>query len=142
MDKKLFYIFLFVFTFYLIILFCLDFVIVIVYCIELCKRVREWISKVNTQNINRIEMDLKNTVLLFFLSSRQNTMLGMFWFLQGENFISVFFNQLLAKRIEYILERNLLEKKCKTAILLYCFHTAGVINIFMLYSLLGPGTSF
>ena len=33
-------------------------------------------------------------------------------------------------------------KKCKTAILLYCFHTAGVLHIFMLYSLLGPGISF
>ena len=33
-------------------------------------------------------------------------------------------------------------KKCKTAILLYCFHTAGVLRIFMLYNLLGPGTSF
>ena len=33
-------------------------------------------------------------------------------------------------------------KKCKTAILLYCFHTAGVIHIFMLYTLLGPGISF
>ena len=33
-------------------------------------------------------------------------------------------------------------KKCKTAILLYCFHTAGVLHIFMLYNLLGPGTSF
>ena len=33
-------------------------------------------------------------------------------------------------------------KKCKKAILLYCFHTAGVLHIFMLYSLLGPGTSF
>ena len=31
-----------------------------------------------------------------------------------------------------------MEKKCKTAILLYCFHTAGVL----LYSLLGPGISF
>ena len=30
-------------------------------------------------------------------------------------------------------------KKCKTAILLYCFHTAGVLHIFMLYNLLGPG---
>jgi len=46
------------------------------------------------------------------------------------------------KRIEYILEWNLLEKKCKTAILLYCFHTAGVLYIFALYNLLGPGTSF
>ena len=33
-------------------------------------------------------------------------------------------------------------KKCKTAILLYCFHTAGVLHIFMLYNLLGPGISF
>ena len=46
------------------------------------------------------------------------------------------------KRIEYILEWNLLEKKCKTAILLYCFHTAGVLHIFMVYNLLGPGISF
>ena len=36
------------------------------------------------------------------------------------------------KRIEYILEWNLLEKKCKKAILLYCFHTAGVLHIFAL----------
>ena len=33
-------------------------------------------------------------------------------------------------------------KKCKTAILLYCFHTAGVLHIFMIYNLLGPGISF
>jgi len=33
-------------------------------------------------------------------------------------------------------------KKCKTAILLYCFHTAGVLHIFMLHNLLGPGISF
>ena len=33
-------------------------------------------------------------------------------------------------------------KKCKTAILLYCFHIAGVLHIFVLYNLLGPGTSF
>ena len=43
--------------------------------------------------------------------------------------------------LEYI-ERNLLEKKCKTANLLYCFHTAGVLHIFMLNNLLGPGISF
>ena len=48
---------------------------------------------------------------------------------------------LFAKRIEYILEGNL-QKKCTTAILLYCFHTAGVLHIFLLYNLLGPGTSF
>ena len=33
-------------------------------------------------------------------------------------------------------------KKCKTSILLYCFHTAGILHIFMLFNLLGPGTSF
>ena len=34
------------------------------------------------------------------------------------------------------------KKKCKTAILLYCFHTVGVLLIFMLYNRLGPGISF
>ena len=33
-------------------------------------------------------------------------------------------------------------KKCKTAIFVYCFHTAGVLHIFMPYNLLGPGISF
>jgi len=33
-------------------------------------------------------------------------------------------------------------KKCKTAILMYCFHTAGALHIFALYNLLGLGTSF
>jgi len=32
-------------------------------------------------------------------------------------------------------------KKCKKAIFLYCFHTAGVPHIFVLHNLLGPGTS-
>ena len=45
------------------------------------------------------------------------------------------------KRIEYI-RGEFTRKKCKTAILLYCFHTAGVLHIFMLYNLLGPGISF
>jgi len=35
-----------------------------------------------------------------------------------------------------------IRKKCKTAISLYCFHTAGVLHIFMLYNFLGPGISF
>ena len=37
------------------------------------------------------------------------------------------------ENIIYILEGKL-EKKCKTAILLYCFHTTGVLHIFMLYN--------
>ena len=41
-----------------------------------------------------------------------------------------------------IYREELTRKKCKTAILLYCFHTAGVLHIFMLYCLLGPGISF
>ena len=50
--------------------------------------------------------------------------------------------KVLTQRIEYILEGNLLEKSVKQAILLYFFHTAGVLHIFMLYNLLGPGISF
>ena len=39
---------------------------------------------------------------------------------------------------------ELSRKKYKTAILFYCFHTAGVIHTFVLapYNLLGPETSF
>ena len=50
-------------------------------------------------------------------------------------------NTLISKRIEYILEWNLLGKSVKRP---FCctFHTAGVLHIFMLYNLLGPGTSF
>ena len=45
------------------------------------------------------------------------------------------------KRIEYI-RVEFTRKKCKTAILLYCFHTAGVLHRFMLYNLLGPEILF
>ena len=41
-----------------------------------------------------------------------------------------------------IYREEFTRKKCKTAILLYCFHTAGVLHIFMLYNQLGPGISF
>ena len=37
---------------------------------------------------------------------------------------------------------ELIRKKWKTVILLYCFHTAGVLHIFGLYKLSGPGTYF
>jgi len=37
---------------------------------------------------------------------------------------------------------ELTRKKCKTAILLYCFHTACVPHIFALNNIWGPGTSF
>ena len=36
-----------------------------------------------------------------------------------------------------IYREEFTRKKCKTAILLYCFHTVGVLHIFMLYNLLG-----
>ena len=53
---------------------------------------------------------------------------------------------ILVKQIATIENRIYREeftgKKCKTAILLYCFHTAGVLYIFMLDNLLGPGISF
>ena len=41
-----------------------------------------------------------------------------------------------------IYREEFTRKKCKEAILLYCFHTAGVLHIFTLYNLLGPGISF
>ena len=41
-----------------------------------------------------------------------------------------------------IYREEFTRKKCKSAILLYCFHTAAVLHIFMLYNLLGPGISF
>ena len=41
-----------------------------------------------------------------------------------------------------IYNREEFTRKKKTAILLYCFHTAGVLHICMLYNLLGPGISF
>ena len=47
---------------------------------------------------------------------------------------------LKAKRIYIRVEFT--RKKCKMAISLYCFHTAGVLHIFVLYNLLGPGISF
>ena len=52
------------------------------------------------------------------------------------------FDVVKAKRIKYKLEWNLPEKKCKMAIVLYCFHTAGVLLIFVLFNLLDPWTSF
>ena len=47
-----------------------------------------------------------------------------------------------AKENRIYIRGELLEKKCKTAILLYYFHIAGVLHIFMLYNILGPGISF
>jgi len=52
-----------------------------------------------------------------------------------------FFNFAAKENLIYI-RGEFTRKKCKTAILLYCFHTAGVLPIFMTYNLLGPGISF
>ena len=48
----------------------------------------------------------------------------------------------LPKENRIYMRGEFTRKKCKTAILLCCFHTAGVLHIYMLYNLLGPGTSF
>ena len=61
-----------------------------------------------------------------------------------ENYLYVidkFFN-ILYKEKRINIRGEFTRKKWKTAILLYCFHTAGVLHIFMLYKLLGPGISF
>jgi len=47
-----------------------------------------------------------------------------------------------AKENRIYIRGEFTRKTCKTAILLYCFHTAGVLHIFRLYNLLGPGISF
>ena len=49
---------------------------------------------------------------------------------------------LINKENRIYIRGEFTRKKCKMAILLYCFHTAGVLHIFMLYNLLGPGISF
>ena len=48
----------------------------------------------------------------------------------------------LSKENRIYIRVEFTRQKCKTAILLYCFHTAGVLHIFMLYNLLAPGISF
>ena len=48
----------------------------------------------------------------------------------------------LTKENRIYIRVEFTRKKCKTVILLYCFHTADVIHIFVLYNLLGPGISF
>ena len=50
--------------------------------------------------------------------------------------------QLETKENRIYIGGEFTRKKCKTAILLYCFHTAGVLHLFMLYNLLGSGISF
>ena len=62
---------------------------------------------------------------------------------QKENFFSPIFARLVRSKENRIYIRgDFTREKCKTAILLYCFHTAGELHIFMLYNLLGPGISF
>ena len=48
----------------------------------------------------------------------------------------------LGKENRIYIRVEFTRKKCKTAILLYCFHTAGVLHIFALYNLLGPEHHF
>ena len=55
----------------------------------------------------------------------------------------VFMKQIvLPKENRIYIRVECTRKKCKTANLLYCFHTAGVLRICVLYNLLGPGISF
>ena len=53
----------------------------------------------------------------------------------------LFDNYAINKENRIYIRGEFTRKKCKTAILLYCFHTAGVLHIFMLYNLLGLGIS-
>ena len=51
-------------------------------------------------------------------------------------------HKLKAKENRIYVREEFTRKKCKTANLLYCFQPAGILHIFMLYNLLGPGTIF
>ena len=51
-------------------------------------------------------------------------------------------NSILPKENRIYIRVEFTRKNCKTAIVLYCFHTAGVLHIFALYELWVPGTSF
>jgi len=75
----------------------------------------------------RNRTDITEQKCLIFQQSKTN-ILNYFVFIAIENRIYI--------RGEFT------RKKCKTAILLYCFHTAGVLHILMLYNFLGPGISF
>ena len=72
---------------------------------------------VKVWDVNYIGNHLQYILKLFYWSFQ--------WSLTKENRIFI--------RVEFT------RKKCKTAI---CFHTEGVLHIFMLYNLLGPGASF
>ena len=52
------------------------------------------------------------------------------------------YRQCTTKENRIYIRGEFTRKKCKTGILLYCFHIAGVLHIFMQYNLLGPGISF
>jgi len=52
------------------------------------------------------------------------------------------YNDVKTKENRIYIRVEFTRKMCKMAILLYCFHTAGVLHIFALYNLLGPGPLF
>jgi len=51
-------------------------------------------------------------------------------------------SDVMTKKNRIYIRGEFTRKKCKLAILLNYFHTAGLLHIFMLYNLLGPGISF
>ena len=77
--------------------------------------------------------------IILYRQSVKFTIFGINQKISGEWIILINWIRHNHERIEW---EEFTRKKCKTAILLYCFHTAGVLHIFMLYNLLGPGISF
>ena len=51
-------------------------------------------------------------------------------------------NKMVNKENRIYIREEFTRKKCTTAILLYCFHTAGVLHLFDQYNILGTGISF
>ena len=78
----------------------------------------------------------KNNILHFLNCS--STYINSCYFQVSSS--SYYFN---CSQREYIIYRvEFTQKKCKTALLLYSSHTAGVLQTFVLLNVLGPVTSF
>ena len=78
--------------------------------------------------------------VVFFLSHSEKL-----WYLATKSHYFVSIRRVLSvlcKENRIYIRGEFTREKCKTAILFYCFQTAGVLHIFMLYNLLGPGISF
>ena len=105
-----------------------------------CDFSRKWLAKfpdetmeeiIKIQHLSRYTYDDTTTLLIKYRC----------WVLMWIRHV-LFIWRAAPKENRIYIRGEFTRKKCKTAILLYCFHIAGVLHIFARYNLLGPGTSF